>query len=106
VRETVVGLRCIIGREANIQSSILMGADYYETDADRAENRRFGRPDIGIGENSVIKGAIIDKNARVGHNVTIRYIPNRPDEESDCWVIRDGIVIVPKNATVPDGTVI
>jgi glucose-1-phosphate adenylyltransferase len=106
VRESVVGLRSIIGSEANIQSSVLMGADFYETDAERAENRRIGRPDIGIGENAVIKGAIIDKNARIGHNVTIRYIPDRPDEETECWVSREGIVIVPKNATVPNGTVI
>jgi glucose-1-phosphate adenylyltransferase len=83
-----------------------MGADYYETDDDRAENRRLKRPDVGIGPNAVIKGAIIDKNARVGSNVTIRYIPNRPDDEGDCYVVREGIVIVPKNAIVPDGTVI
>jgi glucose-1-phosphate adenylyltransferase len=106
VRESVVGLRSIIGAEANIQSSVLMGADFYETDIERSENRRYQRPDVGIGENAVIKGAIIDKNARIGRNVTIRYIPDRPDEETDCWVSRDGIVIVPKNAIVPDGTVI
>lgn len=106
VRESVVGLRSIIGAEANVQSSVLMGADYYETDAERAENRRLGRPDIGIGENAVIKGAIIDKNARIGRDVTIRYIPDRPEEETDSWVARDGIIIVPKNAIVPDGTVI
>ncbi len=106
VRECVVGLRAIIGREASIQSSIVMGADYYETDEDRLENRQRQRPDIGVGANAVIKGAIIDKNARLGSNVTIRYIPDRPDDEGDCYVIRDGIVIVPKNAIVPDGTVI
>ena len=106
VRECVVGLRSIIGQEASIQSSILMGADYYETDADKAENRRLKRPDIGIGPNAVIKGAIVDKNARLGSNVTIRYIPDRPDEEGDYYVARDGIIIVPKGATVPDGTVI
>lgn len=106
VRESVVGLRSIIGAEANVQSSVLMGADYYETDAERAENRRLGRPDVGIGENAVIKGAIIDKNARIGRDVTIRYIPDRPEEETDSWVARDGIIIVPKNAIVPDGTVI
>jgi glucose-1-phosphate adenylyltransferase len=106
VRESVVGLRSIIGSEANIQSSILMGADYYETDAEKAENRRLARPDIGIGENAVIKGAIVDKNARIGRDVTIRYIPDRPEEETESWVARDGIVIVPKNAIVRDNTVI
>lgn len=106
VRESVVGLRSIIGAEANIQSSVLMGADFYETDQQRAENRKLERPDIGIGENAVIKGAIIDKNARIGKNVTIRYIPDRPEEETDNWVARDGIIIVPKSAIVPDGMVI
>lgn len=106
VRECVVGLRGTIGRDANVQSSVVMGADYYETDADRAENRRQGRPDIGIGAGSVIKGAIIDKNARIGNNVHIRYDPNRPDHEDACWVSRDGIIIVPKGAIIPDGTVI
>lgn len=106
VRETVVGLRSIIGSEANIQSSVLMGADFYETDEEREENRALGRPDVGIGENAVIKGAIIDKNARIGRNVTIRYIPDRPDEETENWVSRDGIIIVPKNATLIDGEVI
>lgn len=106
VRECVVGLRSIIGQEANIQSSVLMGADYYETDDDRAANRRLGIPDIGIGPNAVIKGAIIDKNARIGSNVTIRYIPDRQDEIQENWVARDGIIIVPKSAVIPDGTVI
>lgn len=106
VRESVVGLRSIIGTEANIQSSVIMGADFYETDAEKAENRRLGRPDIGIGENAVIKGAIIDKNARIGRDVTIRYIPDRPEEDKDAWVAREGIIIVPKNAILPDGTVI
>ncbi|MFO7661812.1 MAG: glucose-1-phosphate adenylyltransferase [Chloroflexota bacterium] len=106
IRESVVGLRSIIGQEANIQSSVIMGADYFETERDQIENRRLGRPDIGIGPNAVIKGAIIDKNARIGKDVTIRYIPDRPDGEEEYWVARDGIIIVPKNAIVPDGAVI
>jgi glucose-1-phosphate adenylyltransferase len=83
-----------------------MGADYYETEEELAENRRQDRPDIGIGAGSIIEQAIIDKNARIGGNVTIRAIPNRPDSEGDNWVSRDGIIIVPKNAIIPDGTVI
>lgn len=106
LRECVVGLRSTIGPEVNIQSTIIMGADYYETDDDKLENRRRGRPDIGIGANAVIKGAIIDKNARIGNDVTIRYMPDRPEEETASWVASDGIVMVPKNAVVPDGMVI
>ena len=54
----------------------------------------------------MIEGAIIDKDARIGRRVIIRMLPDRPDEEHDNWVARDGIVIVPKNAIIPDGTVI
>jgi glucose-1-phosphate adenylyltransferase len=106
VRNSVVGLRTIICPEANIQDSVIMGADYYETDGDKEENRRLGRPDIGIGPNSVIKGAIIDKNARIGSHVAIRSIPDREEADYNDWVARDGIVIVPKNAIIPDGMVI
>ncbi len=103
---TVVGLRSIIGPEAVVQSVVIMGADYYETEAELEENAALGRPDIGIGAGSVIHRAILDKNARIGNNVHIRSIPNRPDMETDNWVARDGIVIVPKGGVIPDGTVI
>ena len=105
-RDSVIGLRSIIGPEVTIRSTVIMGADYYETEEELAENRRQDRPDIGIGAGSIIEQAIIDKNARIGGNVTIRAIPNRPDSEGDNWVSRDGIIIVPKNAIIPDGTVI
>lgn len=106
LRDCTVGLRSLIGPDASIKSTVIMGADYYETDAELESNRTAGLPDIGIGSGSVIEGAIIDKNARIGRNVTIRSIPNRPDGEGENWVARDGIIIVPKNAVIPDGTVI
>ena len=83
-----------------------MGADYYESDADLEENRRLGRPDVGIGQGADIEAAIIDKNARIGRGVRIRYIPDRQDSETENWVSREGIVIVPKDAVIPDNTVI
>jgi glucose-1-phosphate adenylyltransferase len=106
VSNSVIGLRSIIGKEAQIHDTVLMGADYYETEKERAENRKLGRPDIGIGAGSDIHRAIIDKNARIGRNVRIRDLANRPDMEGDNWVVRDGIVLVPKNAIIRDGTVI
>lgn len=106
ISNAVVGLRTTIGSNVIVQSAIIMGADYYETEAELAENRRLGRPDIGIGSGSIIKGAIVDKNARIGKNVKILALPNRPDGEGENWVARDGIVIVPKNAVIPDNTVI
>ena len=106
VEDSIVGVRCYIGEEAQIRRSILMGADHFETEEDKAENLRLGRPHIGIGKNSVIHGAIIDKNARIGKNVTIRDIADRPDRDHGSWVATEGIVVVPKGAIIPDGTVI
>ena len=107
IRESVIGLRSIIGPDVRIARTVVMGADFHETPERKAENRRIGRPDVGIGRGSNIEGAIIDKNARIGEGVIIR--PHAPDEEmieTENYVIRDGIVVVPKNAVIPDGTVI
>jgi glucose-1-phosphate adenylyltransferase len=106
ITDAVIGLRSMVGHNVTIRSSVLMGADYYETDAQRAENRRLGRPDVGIGEGSTIECAIIDKNARIGRGVHIRDLPERPDFETEDWVASDGLVIVPKSACIPDDTVI
>lgn len=107
IRESVVGLRSIIGPDARITRTVMMGADFYETPERKAENRRLGRPDVGIGRGCLIEGVIIDKNARIGAGVTIR--PHAPDEdmvETEHYVIQDGIVVIPKNAVIPDGTII
>lgn len=106
ITNSVIGLRSIIGSQVSIHSSVLMGADYYESTEDRAENVRLGRPDIGIGAGTVIESALVDKNARIGRNVHIRHIVDRPDSEASNWVAREGLVIVPKSAAIPDGLVI
>lgn len=82
-----------------------MKADFYETETDRSQNKKIGRPNIGIGQGTVIECAIIDKNARIGRNVRIRCLPDRPDSETGSWVVRDGLVVVPKDAVIPDNTV-
>ncbi len=106
IRNSVIGLRSIIADGVSIERSLIMGADYYESPDLVEEWWSEGNPNIGIGPDSVIQGAIIDKNARIGRQVIIRNQPNRPDEEHVNWVSREGIVIVPKNAVIPDGTVI
>jgi glucose-1-phosphate adenylyltransferase len=107
VRESVVGLRSVIGPDAHLVRTVMMGADFYETPERRAENRRLDRPDVGIGRGSVIDGAIIDKNARIGEGVTIRApAADAETVETEHYVIRDGVVVIPKNAIIPDGTVI
>lgn len=107
IRKSVIGLRSVIGPDVRIMRTVTMGADFYETPERKAENRELDRPDVGIGRGSSIEGAIIDKNARIGEGVTIRA--QDPDEEMierENYVIRDGIVVIPKNAIIPDGTVI
>lgn len=106
INNAVVGLRSIIGSKVIINDSVIMGADYYESDDDRTKNQRLGRPDVGIGEGSIIEGALIDKNTRIGKHVHIRHLPDRPDETHQHWVASDGLVVVPKSAIIPNNTVI
>lgn len=106
ISDSVIGLRSVIGEHTTIRKVVMMGSDVYETDDDREENGRLQRPHIGIGTDCSIKRAIIDKNARIGDNVAIRSLPDREDGDHESWFSRDGIVIIPKNAIIPDGTVI
>jgi glucose-1-phosphate adenylyltransferase len=106
IRGSVVGIRSVIGPSATVINSIIMGADYYETKGDQERSEARGIPRIGIGEGSVIEGAIVDKNARIGANVRIHYNPERAEMDSENYAVRDGIVIVPKNAVIASGTVI
>ena len=104
--DAVVGIRQRIGSECKIRRSILMGADYFETSSQRDENARLGRPDVGIGEGTLIEDAIIDKNVRIGRRVKIRAAGKPKEFDGDGFYVRDGIVVVPKGAVIPDGTVI
>lgn len=106
IHNSIIGLRTIIGQNCNLDQVITMGADYYETQEQKDQNRNLGTPNVGVGENSNITRAIIDKNARIGKNVTISNKRGVQNEEGKNYVIQDGIVVIPKNAVVPDGTVI
>jgi len=104
--DAVVGIRQRIGTECKIRRSILMGADFFETPIQRQENARLNRPDVGVGGGSLIEEAIIDKNVRIGRRVTIRAAGKATEMDGPNFYVRDGIVIIPKGAVVPDGTVI
>jgi glucose-1-phosphate adenylyltransferase len=106
IYESVIGIRSQIGPGARIARTIMMGSDFYQSAAVQAEKRRRGEPLMGVGAGCVIEGAIIDKNACIGDGVVIRQLPNRPDVDTEAYAIRDGIVIVAKNASIPAGTVI
>ena len=106
IDHSIVGIRSQVGPSCRLQRSIMMGADFFESDADKAVNATRGRPNVGIGANNVIEGAIIDKNARIGANTVIRQLAGRPDVETENYAVRDGIVVVMKNGTLEPGTVI
>ncbi len=102
----VVGVRSRIGRNTSIRDTVIIGADRFETDAERAANRREGIPDLIIGDGCVIENAIIDKDARIGRNVRLINQKGILDAEADNYTIREGIVIIPRGTIIPDGTVI
>jgi glucose-1-phosphate adenylyltransferase len=102
----VVGVRSRIGRNATLRDTILLGADRFETDADRAANEARGVPNLVVGDGSVIERAILDKECRIGRNVKIINQRGVQNDEGENYVIRDGIVSIPRGTIVPDGTVI
>ena len=106
ILNSVVGIRSQIGEEAELERVMMMGADFYEDEEDLQYNRELGIPDIGIGKGSVIRSAIIDKNAHIGENVRIINEERLQNFDGPGYYIRDGIVIVPKNGVLPVGTVI
>jgi glucose-1-phosphate adenylyltransferase len=106
VERSVLGIRSRVGRNTRVRNSLVLGADFHETleEIDRAQAR--GVPPVGIGADSVVERAIIDKNARVGRGVKILNEAGVTEADGTGYYIRDGIVIVPKSGIIPDGTVI
>lgn len=108
VDNAIVGLRSRVDAGAVIRDAMLIGADYYESAAKRAEVVASGGVPIGVGADSVVSNAIVDKNARIGKKCTIvnKAGVDEADRESEGFFIRSGIVVVLRNATLPDGTTI
>lgn len=98
ISNSIVGLRSIVGKNCAISRTVLMGADYYEDPASVETIK------MGIGDGTVIDKAIVDKNARIGKNVIIKNRDRLKDFDGDNYFIRDGIVIITKNAKIKDGT--
>jgi glucose-1-phosphate adenylyltransferase len=96
----VIGIRSVIDSGAVLRNVVMMGADYYEAEA----APRSGTPPVGIGRNTTINDAIVDKNARIGERVVISPEGKPSEYDGDNFFIRDGIVIIPKNAVIPDGS--
>ena len=108
INRSVIGLRSRIADGSKIDAAYMMGADYYQTLEDMVADRKADRPRVGVGENTVIRRALIDKNARIGKDV--RLLNEAGIETADgpngTYYIRDRIIIVPKNALIADGTIV
>ncbi|MEH2317443.1 glucose-1-phosphate adenylyltransferase [Nostoc sp.] len=108
IQHSVLGVRSRIESGCVIEESLLMGADFYQASVERQCNVEKGDIPVGIGTDSLIRRAIIDKNASIGHDVKIINKDNvqEADREGQGFYIRSGIVVVLKNAVIPDGTII
>ena len=108
ISNSVVGLRSRVSKGVHLEGSFMMGADYYQSFEEMRADLGNGIPRIGIGENTLIKRAIIDKNARIGSNA--RLLNEAGNQHADAadgsYFIREGIIIVPKDAVIKDGTII
>ena len=103
IEHSVVGIRSRIGKESTIINAYIMGSDSYQTLSEVVSKSKIP---IGIGERCFIKNAILDKNCRVGNDVRINGSSQSKDTETDTYVVKDGIVVIKKGATIPHGTVI
>jgi glucose-1-phosphate adenylyltransferase len=106
ITHSIVGVRSLVDRESRLNRAILLGCDYFESVESIIENDRAGRPRIGIGINTYIENAIIDKNARIGNNCVITPAGKPENVDHPMYYIRDGVVIIPKNGIIPHGTII
>jgi len=106
IDHAVIGIRSRIGAGTQIRRSLLIGADGYETLQQMEATQAKGVPPIGIGAESVVENAIVDKNARIGRGVKILNQAGVKEKDGNGYFIREGIVIVAKNGVIPDGTVI
>ncbi len=105
ITRSLIGIRTIIESGATLDGVYTMGADFYETEAEKKANAANHIPNYGIGEGTMIRGAIIDKNARIGKGCRIGVDKKeRKDGDFDGYMIREGVIIILKRAVIPDGT--
>jgi glucose-1-phosphate adenylyltransferase len=106
IRNSVVGIRSRLADGVELDGALIMGNDHYETSADREVCRVKGIPPLGIGAGTLVRKAILDKQVRIGRHVQIVNAQGVQEQVGDNYYIRDGIVIIPRDAAVPDGTII
>lgn len=99
--KSVIGLRAVIGEGTVIENSVIMGADFFEHEKTEQRNGHVG---LGIGRDCYIKNAIVDKNVRIGDNVHISPDGKPEGEKTPHYVVRDGVIVIPKGAVIPSGS--
>ncbi|MCS3863020.1 glucose-1-phosphate adenylyltransferase [Salinibacter ruber] len=106
ISQSVIGIRSYVGPDTTLKNTVMMGADHFRWHD--MEERGFveGPANPGIGENSYVEGAIIDKNVSIGKRCIIKNRDNVQEAEEEKYHIRDGIVVIPKNTRIPDDTII
>ena len=106
ISHSIIGIRSLVEAGSQLHRVILLGGDYYESQSSILENELVGKPRMGIGQNTRIENAIIDKNARIGDNVVISPEGKPDNMDHELYFIRDGVVIIPKNGFIPHGMTI
>jgi glucose-1-phosphate adenylyltransferase len=103
-QQSLIGIRSLVDEGSLLKRTIMMGSDYYESDDSIQDNWTTGRPRMGVGKNTRIENAIIDKNARIGHDCIITPEGKPPNLDHSLYYLRDGVVLIPKNGCIPNGT--
>lgn len=106
IEHSVIGIRSFIEEGTFVQRSIIMGNTRFETLEQRNENRDKGTPNLGIGNNCIIRNAIIDLDCRIGNNVQLINKDKKENDEGKNYSIRENIIIIPKDSIIPDNTII
>lgn len=108
IERSLIGVRSIIGSNCTIRETVLIGSDEYESEAQKKANAKSGRPNLNIGDGSVIERAILDKECRVGKGAKLINHEGKQDFDgpNGLYHIRDGIICVPRGSVIPNGAVV
>src|SRR5262249_29407393 len=108
IDRSLIGVRSRIGVGCTLRDTVMIGSDKFETDAQRSENRKRNRPDLNVGDGVIIERAILDKDWRIGRGVKLVNRDNLQDMDGrgGTYYIRDGIIVIPRGAVIPEGTVV
>lgn len=108
IERSLIGVRSVIGSDCLIRDTVLIGSDRFETEAQKRENARTGRPNMNLGDGVVIERAILDKDCRIGAGAKLINAAGKQDYDAPhgLYHIRDGIICVPRGSVIPPGTVI